>query len=100
VTPRTLAQPTTTLRGVPRGKLDRQPLEERFPSLARYVVTCAACGRRGRDANVDWVNFRPTGFGSWLTEAVSDWYPILPLDARGICDACVSAERKAGSRLA
>jgi len=84
---------------VPHGKIDRQPLEERFPELSRYLVACAACGRRGRDAQVDWENFRPARFGAWLDEAVNDWYPVLPLDSRGVCHACASAERKAGTPL-
>ena len=84
---------------MPRGKLERQPLEDQFPNLRRYVVACAACHQPGRDANVDWANFRPDGFGPWITEAVETWYPLLPLDQRGLCHSCASAERIAKSSL-
>jgi hypothetical protein len=71
----------------------REPLEVMHPRLQKYIVACAACGRRGRDPAVDWDTFRPPGFGPWIADAVSDWYPILPLDGRGFCHGCASGER-------
>jgi mono/diheme cytochrome c family protein len=79
---------------VPRGKTERQPLEEQFPKLKRYLVTCSACHQVGRDAKVDWASFQPPGFGPWITEVVNErWYPILALDGRGFCHECAAAER-------
>ena len=66
---------------MPREKLERQPFEDQFPNLGRYVVACSACGQRGRDETVDWDNFRPAGFGLWITEAVKTWYTVA--QARG-----------------
>jgi hypothetical protein len=82
---------------VPRD-INSQPLEDAFPKLRGCVVACAACGRLGRDAHVDWENFRPPGFGPWITEAVSGWYPILPLAGTGFCHACSSGGRIAANR--
>jgi hypothetical protein len=79
--------------------MPRKPLEVRFPDLAQYLVMCSACQRVGRDAHVDWDNFRPRGYGPWITEEVAHWHAILPLDARGFCHACASGERIAHDRL-
>jgi hypothetical protein len=77
---------------VSSSKLERQPIEQRFPRVKRWIVRCSACGRRGLSDSFDWDDPDSTlpGFGSWFKPALRSQYDVLPLDRLGRCATCAA----------
>ena len=82
---------------VSHSKLERVPFEERAPQFKKWVVVCAACGRKGWSATMDVDAYFATHrmHPNWRRR-FEEAYEVLPLDALGRCFDCAAAARISG----